>query len=58
VALHGLRCGLSKTKGGSQRQKSDAKQRNFHGGSPWRRWLFVCCSVPIRAHIHGDPWFT
>ena len=36
MALHrrGYWCGLRKAKGGSKCQKSDAKQRNFHGVSP------------------------
>jgi hypothetical protein len=36
VALHGRRCGcyLRKANGGSKCEKSDAKQRDFHGVSP------------------------
>ena len=51
VVLHGLRCGLSKTKGGCQCQKSDAKQRNFHGGSPWRRrfWFAALCRSALTS---------
>lgn len=40
MAVHGSRCGLGspglcKANGGGKCKKSDAKQRNFHGISPW-----------------------
>jgi hypothetical protein len=52
MALDRSRSGLAKANGGGKCEKSDAKQRNFHGVSPWE--AAVCCYVPIRAHIHKD----
>ena len=54
VALHRRWCGLGKANGGTKCKKSDAKQRNFHGVSPWEAAVCFRCYVPIRAHIHKD----
>jgi hypothetical protein len=56
VALHG-NCGgsgwgLCKANGCGKCEKSDAKQRNFHGCISLRGGGLISSFVPIRAHIH------
>jgi hypothetical protein len=56
VAMHGSRrccgCRLCKANGRGKCEKSDAKQRNFHGCISLGGGGLICSFVPIRAHIH------
>jgi hypothetical protein len=58
VAMHGGRCGLGNTglrkaNGGRKCEKSNAKQRNFHGVSPWEA---AVCIFELWADPHSHTW--